>query len=140
VKNIDKQSKNNGISLIEVLVAFVILSISVTVLFRIFSSGATNTVIAQQYINAVQIAESHIAKAGVSSEFMTTVDSGITDDKFTWQTTIEPYQFHEEPDMEFYPVSAYRVTVQVSWQERGQVRNIVLSTIKLSDNDVLNET
>jgi general secretion pathway protein I len=128
--------KYAGVTLIEVLVAFVILSLSVTVLFRIFSTGTTNIIISQQYVDAIQVAESRITSLGSESELLPGIESGTSGDRYTWQTTIEPISFYEESDEEIYPVSAYRVTVQVGWVQRGQPREIQINTIKLQNNTI----
>lgn len=126
--------KVTGISLVEVLVAFVILAMSVTVLLRIFSSGTKNIVISQQYVDAVQIAESQLAIIGVENELLPGTDAGVSGVRYNWQTIVEPYSFYEEEEKEIYPVSAFRIMVEVSWLERGLTRRIELSSIKLKKN------
>ena len=127
-------SKVKGITLIEVLVAFVILAMSVSVLLRIFSSGTTNIVISQQYVDAVQVAEMQLASVGVEKELTPTTESGVVGGKYNWQMTIEPYAFYEDEEQEMYPVSAFRILVEVGWVERAQTRQIKLSSIKLKKN------
>lgn len=127
---------DKGISLVEVLVAFVILAMAVSVLLRIFSSGTVNIVISQQYVDAVQIAESQLASIGVDKELTPATETGSSGDRYNWQTTIEPYNFYEDKEQEIYPVSAFRIMVEVSWLERGQTRRIELSSIKLKQNTI----
>jgi general secretion pathway protein I len=127
---------DKGISLVEVLVAFVILAMAVSVLLRIFSSGTVNIVISQQYVDAVQIAESQLASIGVDKELIPATETGSSGDRYNWQTTIEPYNFYEDKEQEIYPVSAFRIMVEVSWLERGHTRRIELSSIKLKQNTI----
>ena len=123
-----------GISLLEVLVAFVILALSVTVLFRIFTSGATNVVVSQQYVDAMQLAESKLSMTGVTTDLTPVIDSGETDNGYTWTLAVEPFSFYEEAEQEQYPVTAYKVTVQVNWVELGHQRQVQLDSIKLQQN------
>jgi general secretion pathway protein I len=125
---------SKGISLIEVLVAFVILAMAVTVLLRIFSSGTTNIIISQQYVDAMRIAEMQIYYAGTESELMPATEYGVVDSKYNWQMTIEPYPFYEGEEQEMYPVTAFRVSVEVNWVERAHTRQVALSSIKLKKN------
>jgi general secretion pathway protein I len=127
-------SNNKGITLIEVLVAFVILAMSVTVLLRIFSSGTTNIIISQQYVDAVQVAEMQLASVGMERELAPATEYGLLAGKYNWQLTIEPYTFYEDDEQEQYPVSAFRILVEVSWVERAHTRRITLSSIKLKKN------
>jgi len=55
-----------GFSLIEILVAFVILAMSLTVIFRIFSGGLRNVALSEDYAQAVLVAESQLSAIGVS--------------------------------------------------------------------------
>ena len=56
-----------GFSLLEVLVAFVILSLVATALFRLFSGALQNVSAADDYSRAVLVAESALAAAAVDA-------------------------------------------------------------------------
>jgi general secretion pathway protein I len=127
-------SRDKGITLIEVLVAFVILAMSVTVLLRIFSSGTSNVIISQQYVDAVHVAEMQLAAVGLERELTPATEYGVIDGKYNWQVTIEPIAFYEEQEQETYPVSAFSILVEVNWVERANTRRIMLSSIKLKKN------
>ncbi len=126
-----------GITLIEVMVAFVILALSVTVLLRIFSGGVSNTVLSQQYVEAVVFAESQMAQVGTMNEIVPSVETGAFGDMYTWKTTIDTYFPWVDNDNDIAPVSAYIVDVEVSWMEKGKQRNVSLSTIKLKNNNLI---
>ena len=127
-------TKHKGITLIEVLVAFVILAMAVTVLLRIFSSGARNIIISQQYVDAVQVAEMQLESVGIERELAPATEYGVFGGKYNWQVTIEPFAFYEE-EQESYPVSAFRILVEVSWIEQARTRQITLTGIKLKKNN-----
>jgi general secretion pathway protein I len=131
----DGPSANKGITLIEVMVAFVILALSVTVLLRIFSSGLSNTLLSQQYVDAVTLAESQLAQIDTVNELVPTVYSGSID-RFVWQTSIRPYLPWTQTVDEVAQLSAFVVDVEVSWRERGKQRQVHLSSIKLQNNRV----
>jgi len=59
--------RHKGFSLLEILVAFVIMAVALTIVLRIFGSGVNNAVISEDYTIAVQIAESLLASAGVET-------------------------------------------------------------------------
>ncbi|MCU7892232.1 MAG: prepilin-type N-terminal cleavage/methylation domain-containing protein, partial [Candidatus Thiodiazotropha sp. (ex Ustalcina ferruginea)] len=52
--------KSEGMTLIEVLVAFVILSMTMTVILRINSTTLRNHQVSARYLKAVQIAQSRL--------------------------------------------------------------------------------
>ena len=128
---VERHSRLRGFSLLEVLVAFTILAMSLAVLFRIFSSGLQNLRISEGYSQAVLLAESRLADVGVSEPLELGVTQGEWGEGFLWQQSVEPYYpWEEELDLS-RPISAYRVTVVVSWGVRGKQHQVALSTVRL---------
>jgi len=120
----------NGYTLIEVLIAMMILAMALTVLMRLFSGGLLNIAISADYAYAVLLAETQLAAAG-SSEAMAPGETYGNDDKFSWAQTIEEYIPEEFAELEKLPVTAYQVTVVVEWPNSARTRRLKLSTIKL---------
>jgi general secretion pathway protein I len=120
-----------GFTLIEVLVAFMILALSLGVLFRIFSGGLNNVAVAGDYAQAVLVAESQLAVLGRSEPLEIGQTFGESGERFRWQRTIEEYTPWEyEGDLRA-PVSGYRVTVQVSWSRNGRDKRIILDSLRV---------
>lgn len=86
-------NKQKGFSLLEILIAFSILAISLGILLKIFSAGINTAVVAEDYTVAVQIAESLMAKTGLESPLQEGEDSGTENDKYEWQVMVTPYLF-----------------------------------------------
>lgn len=61
------QSKCRGMTLIEVLVAFVVLSVTMAAILQIFSGGMRNARLADSYSRAVFLAESKLAAAELNA-------------------------------------------------------------------------
>jgi general secretion pathway protein I len=131
---------NQGFSLLEVLVAFAILSISLGVLLQIFSTGMQATTLSGEYTYATSLAESKLAAIGVETPYVEGVEEGKFDGKYAWRTTILPY---EELESEkklgegfnnpiTLAASLYRVKVEVFWEMAGKKRTIVLTTLRLA--------
>ena len=75
--------RQRGFSLLEVLVAFVILSLVVTALFRLFSGALVNASAADDYTHAVLVAESALAEAAAAVPLVEATNSGSADDSST---------------------------------------------------------
>ena len=105
-----------GFSLLEVLVAFIILAMALGVLMRIFSGGLGNIGMAEHYSQAVAIAEMKLASVGIESPL---TEGEITGEEqgYTWRTSVR--RFEEEAPVEAAALllDLYRVEVTVNWDE-----------------------
>ncbi len=82
--------RHKGFSLLEILVAFSIMAVALTIVLRIFGSGVNNAVISEEYTLAVQIAESLMAKVGVEIPWQAGEISGNEGDRYDWRVLINP--------------------------------------------------
>ena len=81
-----------GFSLLEVLVAFVILSLVATALFRLFSGSLANVSAADDYSRAVLVAESALAGAAAVRPLREATETGSADDgRIEWTTRVVPF-------------------------------------------------
>jgi len=125
-------SHNKGYTLIEVLVAMTILSMSLTVLFRIFSTGLLNVDVSAHYARAIIVAEARLAGTGLEFELRQGETEGVVNEQFYWRRTIEPYLQPGRSTDQDLPVTPFLVTVQVEWEHRGRIRQVSLNSIRLA--------
>ncbi|MGB5601452.1 MAG: type II secretion system protein [Gammaproteobacteria bacterium] len=124
--------RQRGFSLIEILVAFMILAMSLTVIFRIFSGGLRNVALSEDYARAVLVAEAQLSAIGISEPLEQGVSSGEWGKRFRWERVIENYQPWEQQDKQLSArVLAYQVTVNVDWEHAGRSRQISLRSVRL---------
>jgi general secretion pathway protein I len=125
-----------GFSLLEVLVAFAILAISLGVLMQIFSRSTTTTIAAAQYSRAAALAQSRLAAVGSAIPLKEGTASGEPEDGFAWELGMTPVELGDQPanpglSSSEPTVQAYRVTVTVLWPDGQRVRRLTLSTLRL---------
>lgn len=128
-----------GFSLLEILVAFSIMAIALTVLLRIFGTGVNNAVISEEYTIAVQIAESLMARTGVETALEAGESQGTEGDKYDWRVIVTPAApiptrrslKDDNTDQQNPPPELMAVRVSVSWGEDQQARTVELNTLKL---------
>lgn len=127
------KNKQQGFSLLEILIAFTILALSLSILLKIFSSGVLTASVAEEYTAAVQIAESLMAKTGVETVLQATQASGVENDKYHWQLGVSPFVFNpEQIDTTLLPVQVFKVRVTVNWgNDDANDREVELVTLKL---------
>ena len=105
-----------GFSLLEVLVAFIILALALGVLMRIFSGGLGNIGVAEHYSRAVAIAESELAAIGVEVPLTEGERSGEAEEGYTWRTSVQRHVASAQPvEGAVLPVELYQVEVTVNW-------------------------
>ncbi|WP_052700409.1 type IV pilus modification PilV family protein [Methylocucumis oryzae] len=130
-------SKQQGFSLLEILIAFAILAISLTILLKIFSAGTNTAIVAEEYTTAVQIAESLMTQVGVATRIQPGETSGDENERYHWRILITPYL--PDPnlvDIKQLKLLMYQVVVTVSWSDGGDgERQLELSTLKLGTEE-----
>jgi len=126
-------NKQQGFSLLEILIAFSILALSLGILLKIFSAGVNTAVVAEDYTAAVQIAESLMAKTGVETPLHAGQESGLENEKYQWLVEISPFVFNpEKVDTTAITAVLFKVKVIVSWgDDNANDRQIELTTLKL---------
>ena len=128
-----KTNKQQGFSLLEILIAFSILALSLGILLKIFSGGVNTAMVSEDYTIATQIAESLIAKTGSEIPLKDHQSAGDENEKYHWQLTISPFSLGSESfDPKNAAAQLYRVNVTVAWGDgESDDRQIQLSTLKL---------
>jgi general secretion pathway protein I len=123
--------RQSGYTLIEVLVAFVILALALTVLLRIFSGGLRNVSVSSDYATATLIAESRLAATGIDVPLRPGETSGTEGERFEWTVSVQDYKPWPGYRSATKGVDAYRVTVTVEWPNGDNTRSVGLSTVRL---------
>lgn len=136
-----KVNKQNGFSLLEILIAFAILALSLGILLKIFSAGVNTAGVAEEYTTAVQIAESLMAGTGIEAPLRAGETNGQEDEKYYWQVSVSPFPFMVEKDLDAasaLPVTLFKVKVTVNWGDDAVAddRQVVLTTLKLANKEL----
>jgi len=118
-----------GFSLLEVLVAFAILAMSLGVLYQAFGGSLRNLSVAGEYTSAMIVAESKLAEVADQVPLRQGSEQG-EENGFRWKVDVLPYEELEDLPRSFKP---YRVHVEVRWGDGGRQRSYVLDTLRLSD-------
>ncbi len=136
------RARDGGFSLLEVLAAFVILSLVATALFELFGGALRNLAAADDWSRAVLVAESRLAEAADVRPLREATQSGEADDgRIRWQTRVAPW---EPPgvDPELARVSEamttrlWRVEVDVTFPGlAGGERRFALATVRMAEKD-----
>lgn len=122
--------QSRGMTLIEVLVAFVVLSVTLAVILQIFTGGMRNARLADGYSRAVFLAESKLAAAGVERPLLAGDDAGQSGD-MRWHVSVQSMDDGGAADRLLLPSRLYQVSVRVAWNEGGHDRQVLLESLRL---------
>ena len=132
-----------GFSLLEVLAAFVILSLFATSLFGLFSGALGNASAADDWSRALLVAQSRLATAASVQPLAEASDAGTEDEgRIRWESRVAPWNPPEvDPELarisEAMTTRLYRVEVDVRFPGiAGGERTISLATLRLAGKDV----
>lgn len=110
-----------GFTLVEIIVAFVLLALVLSTGFEIFSSGLRRAGELDARSRAIVLAQSKIAAAGLEEPLEEGTTQGETDDRrFRWTRAITPTEEGMPPPDQPRPGPGtfllYRIEVRVDWQ------------------------
>jgi general secretion pathway protein I len=126
-----------GFSLLEILVAFTLMALIVTVLMRVFSGGLQGAGIAEDYARATSLAESKLAGIGSEIPLKPGELSGTEAEKYRWKIAIHGYEDRAASAVPTQPQALMRVelmevVVSVAWSDYGKDRQVAMTTLVLA--------
>jgi len=119
-----------GFSLVEVIVAIAILSLTLTVLLDVIANSIQQTSQAEKMAEAGSLAESLMAKLGIERPIREGLDAGQFANGFRWRLNLQ--SFGDAADRQQWPVAAYKVSVEIRWEDGGGERSFALTTLRLA--------
>ena len=124
----DKDRIRRGFTLIEVLVAFVILALFLGAILPSLSASLTSSRTGNDTITATAYAQSLIAGVGVEGlitegEFRATLEQT----RFSSRLTVRPY---DAPAGAGTGARLYQVTARVGWRDGARERAVSLTTLR----------
>jgi len=119
-----------GFSLLEVLVAFSILALSLGVLYQIYNKGTHATILGKEYARATIIAQSKLDAINAEESPETSNRQGTYNNKYQWEVMVQPLAYESESYTKL-AVTLHKIDVEVIWKSLGKQRSIKLNSLKL---------
>jgi len=120
------RSRQDGFTLLEVLIALIIFSIAFGAIASIFQTSLRQSTTAETLMDATAVAERQIARFGTELPLELGETSGVSPEGLSWSAKIEL----GSPPRENSDVVLYRITVDVGSGEEGQ-SHLTLETLRI---------
>jgi general secretion pathway protein I len=122
----------SGFTLIETLVAFMILAISLVVVMQLFSGGLKSNKLSSDYLYGIFHAKEKMEELLLAENTFAENLSGDFGDGYSWQASVDLIEFEDATEKPL-PVSVYDITLDVSWRNGTRDKHFKLKTVKLSE-------
>lgn len=129
--------RQRGFSLLEILVAFSILALSLGILMQIFSGTTRNASLAHDQAQATMFAQSLLANSGIESPLEEGESTGVFDGRFQWRLTVVAYDplsraGEVNTTNRQFLLNLWQVTADVAWPDGSDAlgRSISLTTVR----------
>jgi general secretion pathway protein I len=119
--------RKDGFTLLEVLVAFVLLVTVVTVILQLFSANIKALSVSEDYASAVVRAESKMREILDNEQLAENVWSETSPEGYRFDITVAKAYEARTKDM---PMKILEIGVTMSWKMRGKDKSLILSTMK----------
>lgn len=126
-----KFNHQRGFNLLEVLVAFAIAAIALTMTMRIYSEGFHLSKTSEDYSRATVLAESLFAQVGPVFNLDESPYTGHFDDRFNWRVELKPFAVDDALLANNETVSLVKISLDISWSEGFKERHYTLSSLRL---------
>lgn len=126
-----KSKNRSGFTLLEILVALVILSLSLGLLLAALSDGAGRSRDAVMQERVASEIESHLDRLGTDIPIVEGVSTGNYASGATWRLSVKPYLLGKSR-MNGLQVVLYELMIDVRWGGVRGEKQAVISTLKFA--------
>ncbi len=128
-----RSNRNKGFTLIEVVVAFAILGVGLTVIIELFSGGLRLARASMEYTKAVNYARIKMEEFTAKPAVEEGTEEGESDDKtFRWQVAVKKVDLLSIDKSVDYkpPIELYQVKIDVFWKSGTKERSTTVESLK----------
>ncbi|WP_020395044.1 type IV pilus modification PilV family protein [Thiolinea disciformis] len=128
------RSYSSGFTLLEILVAFVLMALVIGSLIQLFSGAMQSAALSEEYSAAIQVAESQLQTLGKEIPIQQGKLSGqVTGTRYQWFVDMVPLKLLKNPEASSLSLQAFQVTVQVRWDSAGKTRAFQLNSMRFGE-------
>ena len=129
--------QQGGFTLLEILAAFVIFSLSFAAVLQILSSSLRNTVRSAEFTQAALWAQTKLDAVGVDPILEEGTSRGEFDDKYSWELDITPYEVERDGGIvsDASALVLYQVDLTLTWGDDQRTRDAHFRTLRAAPRE-----
>ncbi len=133
----NRAARSRGFTLLEILVAFVVIGVLGGAMLQLFQGSLRNVALSAEYTEAALLARSWLAEFEARGTLRAGVEEGESGRGYRWRAELAPYvperdaEPAQEPQPES-PLEALRLTLTMSWGDDAETRDYVVETVLLT--------
>ena len=128
-----KHRSEAGFTLLEVLLAVVILGVSLTTILLQFQTALHAGSVSQERTNAVIYAKEKLESLKIEDELFESSQSGVLESGHEWETEVSLYEYEdlaEDISYEDLRYETYKLRSTIKWNSGIKKRQVELITLK----------
>jgi general secretion pathway protein I len=135
-----KRHGYGGFTLLEVLTAMMILTISIVVIFELFSGGLRSASLSNKYTRAIFYARAKMEATLLADTLMEGETEGIVNEDYRWRLSIVPLESEEDSGILKRSVETLlRLTVDIMWSDGEKERTFTIRTLHMAKGIKIDE-
>ena len=124
-------TRETGFTLMETLVAMMVLVICMTVIMQLFSGALKAGKLSEDHMQAVYYAKEKTEEILLADQLAEDVIKGSFDETYHFQVVID--HLEPEDDAPEPVVDLFRITVMVTWFDGSKEKRYEISTLKIAE-------
>ncbi len=135
-RGLDEIAGRRGFTLIETLVAMMVLAISFVVIMQLFSGGLTSGRLAGDYLYGMFHAQEKMEEFLLSENPEPGTYEGEFDDGYAWTATVTMLE-SDDPETEKIPLVPVEVAVAVHWPHGAGEKTFSVTSMMLAERSAM---
>ena len=122
--------RQHGFTLLETLVAMMILAVALVIVFQLFSEALNTGHISESHTRAVWHAREKMEELLLYETLSEDIQEGDFEDGYRWRFRI--VEAASDSQMNLDGVATFTITVWVSWEEGQKTKNLDISALTIA--------
>ena len=129
----EPNGQRGGFTLLEVLIAMMILTISLVAIFQLFSGGLQSARLSDGYTRAIFHARAKMEETLLADRLMVGETEGVIEEDYGWRLSIDPDEPGEGSGVLSKSMETlFHVTVDIVWTDGERERTFTIQTLHMA--------